>query len=131
LSEVKIERAGVFAYSPEEGTAAALMERPDTDTAQKRAAEVEELQEQIMESFDRSRIGTETTVLVEEAVCDSDIAPSTTEPSPGALVRSYAESPDVDGYILIKGGEIKANTFIDVLVTGIENGELVGEQVLI
>ena len=33
----KIERAGVFPYSPEEGTPAAEMERPDTETAEHRA----------------------------------------------------------------------------------------------
>jgi len=161
LSEAKIERAGVFAYSPEEGTAAVLMERPDTDTALSRAAIVEELQEQIMESFNRSRIGTETTVLVEGAVYEADmeanttetspcvvkanttepspcvVKPSTPEPSPCVetspcvLARSYAESPDVDGYIVVRGGEIDTSTFVEVRITGIENGELVGEQILI
>ena len=149
LSEAKIERAGVFAYSPEEGTTAALMERPDMDTAQDRAAKVEALQVKIMENFNMSRIGTETTVLVEEAYtagpspCANTTEPSpcvesspcadanTTSLSPCVLARSYAESPDVDGYIIVKGGGIKPNTFIDVRITGIENGELVGEQVLI
>ena len=34
LREVKIERAGVFPFSPEEGTKAALMEHVDTEEAQ-------------------------------------------------------------------------------------------------
>ena len=116
LQEFKIERAGVFAYSPEEGTAAAKMKRPSKATAADRAEQLRDLQAEIMFRWNERRIGTSETVLVEN-----------TPQKSGRLARSYAESPDVDGYINIEGKNIRANTFIDIRITGIENGELVGE----
>jgi len=49
LREFRIERAGVFAYSPEEGTRAADMERPDEETAERRAELLNEIQTEIMD----------------------------------------------------------------------------------
>jgi len=127
LRETKIERAGVFAYSPEDGTEAALMERPDSDVALYRAEQVQNLQMQIMNDFNKSRIGTKTKVLIEEA-----------EGPSAWRARSYAEAPDVDGYIRIRPQSqwrkaqeqlklIEANSFLDVRIRGIEDDELVGE----
>ncbi|MBQ0134785.1 MAG: 30S ribosomal protein S12 methylthiotransferase RimO, partial [Clostridiales bacterium] len=49
LREAKIQRAGVFPFSPEEGTPAAAMEdRVDTEEAERRAGLIMELQQQIM-----------------------------------------------------------------------------------
>ncbi len=66
LREAKIERAGVFPFSPEEGTPAAKMDYPDEDTARRRAEIVMDIQDGIMEEFNTSRIGTVTRVLVED-----------------------------------------------------------------
>jgi len=115
LMDAKIERAGVFPYSPEEGTAAALMDRPDSDTAMRRAEAIEDIQAGIMDDFNRSRIGSVTTVLIEGHEADNYYG------------RSYAESPDVDGYIRIEHDSIDDSGFIDVRITGMENGELIGE----
>jgi len=126
LSEAKIERAGVFAYSPQDGTKAAMMSRPSHDVAVRRAEKLQDLQSFIMHEWNESRIGSVETVLVEDVAAAS----LTTELFPG---RSYAESPDVDGYIHIyaqqgsKRCTIKPHTFIDVRITGFINGELTGE----
>jgi ribosomal protein S12 methylthiotransferase len=118
LSEAKIERAGVFPYSPEEGTKAALMEHPDTDTAIYRAEKIQKLQVKIMNDFNKSRIGSETTVLSEAGAAGGQ-----------SLARSYAESPGIDGYIYIKQQKkpLRQLAFIDIRITGIKNGELAGE----
>ena len=42
--------------------------------------------------------------------------------------RSWAESPDVDGLIYFDG-TAKAGEFVEVIVTGAEDGELFGEVV--
>jgi len=117
LGESKLERAGVFHYSPEEGTAAALMDRPDAETALRRAEALAEIQSRIMDGFNESRVGSVTTVLTEGFDGESFFG------------RSYAESPDVDGYILIRGSGIRQGEFVDVRITGTENGEPVGEKV--
>ncbi|MCL2221733.1 MAG: 30S ribosomal protein S12 methylthiotransferase RimO [Oscillospiraceae bacterium] len=118
LKAAHIERTGVFAYSPEEGTPAALMQRPDEQIAEQRAEIIYRLGTDILRNFDKSRIGTTTTVLTEAHY-----------ESRSVRARSFAEAPDVDGYITVKGDNVKADLFMDIRITGIENGELVGEKV--
>lgn len=114
LREAKIERAGVFPYSPEEGTRAEKMERPDAEMAEHRAAMVAELQNQIMEEYNQSRIGKTETVLIEEF--------------DGTLYtgRSYAESPDIDGYIHFTSEDTLTGDFAKVTITEIVDGEPFG-----
>ena len=58
LREAKIERAGVFRFSPEEGTPAAKMPgRPDESVAQKRLESVMEIQAGIMDEVCESFVG--------------------------------------------------------------------------
>ena len=114
LKEARIERAGVFPYSPEEGTPAEKMDRPDEETARMRAESIAALQEQIMEQYNRSRIGTEVNVLVEDF--DGKIYSG----------RSYAESPDIDGLIHFTAEETITGDFARVTITGIVDGEPFG-----
>jgi len=112
LLDAKIERAGVFPYSPEEGTEAALMEKPDLETAVKRAETVQNIQSEIMRDFNRRRIGTTTRVLAEPL---------------GKLSRSYAEAPEIDGYIKIKSKKAVNNSFLTVRITNNDDaGNLIG-----
>jgi len=133
LREARIERVGVFAYSPEDGTPAALMGRAPKSVALKRAEQLLSIQAKIMQQWNESRIGSTTTVLVEGFILP-DIQLNN-YPS-----RSYAESPEIDGYIYIKGLNAEtdepspcpvAPCFMDIQITGVENGELAGEPALI
>jgi len=119
LREAKIQRAGVFPYSPEEGTPAADMERPDEDTANRRAELILDLQSRVMDEFNQSRIGT-----VERVLCLGY-----DRISEYWFGRSYAESPDVDGLIWFTGKGLRADAFFDVLLTGDLGGDMVGEKV--
>jgi len=114
LKEAKIERAGVFPYSPEEGTRAEKMERPDESVAQKRAEMVASLQDIVMDEFNQRRIGSTELVLVEEF--DGTIYSG----------RSYAESPDIDGRINFKADELITGDFALVTITDIIDGEPFG-----
>ena len=116
LRQARIERAGVFPYSPEEGTPAADMDRPDSETAQRRAELLMGLQSEIMDDFNRKRLGSRTRVICEGF-----------EPERGLwLGRSYAESPDIDGNVLISGGKPVPGEFYEVELADVEDGELVG-----
>jgi len=118
LLEEKIERAGVFAYSPEEGSAAAQMDRPDADIAAHRAQLLMDLQSHIMDDFDLTRVGSVVTVLIEGKHDD------------GAYFgRSFAESPDVDGYIIVRGTGIAVNEFAEVRITAASDGVLTGVKI--
>ena len=114
IGEAKIERAGVFAYSPEEGTPAAVMVRPDKETASRRAELITDIQSGIIDEFNESRIGGTTRVLIESS-------------GDGRFYgRSFAESPDIDGYIAVKGSSVSLHRFYNIQITGTENGELLG-----
>ena len=119
LREVQIERAGVFPYSPEEGTRAALMEnRVDTAEAERRAELVVDVQSRIMDDFNESRMGDVTEVLCEgwdgQAMSYAG--------------RSWAESPDIDGRIYFTAErEVADGEFVPVRITGSMDGELTGE----
>ena len=119
LREVQIERAGVFPYSPEEGTRAALMEnRVDTAEAERRAELVVDVQSRIMDEFNESRMGDVTEVLCEG--WDSQFM--------SYAGRSWAESPDIDGRIYFTAQrEVADGEFVPVRITGAMDGELTGE----
>jgi ribosomal protein S12 methylthiotransferase len=120
LRQVRIERAGVFPYSPEEGTAAAkMMNRVDTAEAERRAELVVDVQSEIMDDFNDSRMGT-----VVEVLCDAFDGQSMSY-----VGRSYAESPEIDGRIYFTAErEVAPGEFVPVRITGAMDGELTGEM---
>ena len=118
LQEARIERAGVFPFSPEEGTPAAKMSHADAEEAQHRAELVMDLQGRIMDDFCQGLVGKTLRVLCLE-----------TDPETGLLSgRSYADSPDIDGCVLFEGS-CPEGEFADVLITSAEDGILYGEEV--
>ena len=119
LKEAKIERAGIFQFSPEEGTPAAVMEHQvDADVAQRRVELLVDLQSRVMDQWNESRLGEVLEVLCEgfdtEMGCYAG--------------RSYADSPDVDGKVFFTAaGLIPAGIFVNVRITGTSDGDLTGE----
>ena len=66
LREQKLQRVGVFQFSPEEGTLAAAMEgQVDPDTAARRVELVVDLQSRVMDEYNEERLGTVMEVLCE------------------------------------------------------------------
>ena len=117
LREVRLERVGAFAFSPEEGTPAAKMEYVDTEVAQKRAEIIEMLQSEIMDEYNASMIGRELEILVDGY--DEEL-----EQFYG---RSYADSPDIDGRVWIATDEpIREGEFVTVKIDGCMDGDLSG-----
>lgn len=119
LRRHRLERVGVFAFSPEEGTPAALMEPGcDSDEALRRVDIITDIQSRIMDDYNDSRIGTVMTVLCEGfdryAECQ--------------FGRTYADSPEVDGKVFFTSSHrIPEGTFVEVLITETLDGDLVGE----
>ena len=117
LKEARIERAGVFPFSPEEGTPAAKMEHVDAEEAQRRADLILQLQAQIMDEFCESFVGKTIRVLCQSFDEDS-----------GLLVgRSYADSPDIDGLVFFEGS-CPPGEMADVLIDEADDGYLYGTQ---
>ena len=120
LRDVEIERAGVFPFSPEEGTKAAQMDHVDTEEAKRRAELAVDVQSDIIDAYNEAVLGEEREVLCEG--CDSQ--------AQMFFGRSYAEAPEIDGRIYFTADEVVApGTFVTVRFTGTMDGELTGEMV--
>jgi ribosomal protein S12 methylthiotransferase len=120
LRDVEIERAGVFPYSPEEGTKAAKMERVDTEEAKRRAELAVDVQSDIIDAYNESVLGEEREVLCEGFDSQAQMF----------FGRSYAESPEIDGRIYFTADEeVAPGTFVMVRFTDTMDGELIGEMV--
>lgn len=118
LREARIERVGVFPYSPEEGTPAAKMERVSSDEAERRAELILELQAPIMDDFCAGFIGKTLRVLRDGFDEESGLLTG----------RCYADSPDIDGQVLFSGVCAEGD-MTDVLIQSAEDGILYGEEV--
>ena len=117
LRELRLERVGAFAFSPEEGTPAAEMEFVDNEVAQKRAEIVEMLQSGIMDDYNASMIGRELEILIDGF--DEEV-----EQFYG---RTYADSPDIDGRVWVASAEpIHEGDFVKVKIDGCIDGDLSG-----
>ena len=119
LNEQRIQRAGVFQYSPEEGTlAAAMPDQVDPEIAQRRVELVVDLQSRIMDQYNEDRLGT-----VMEVLCEGF------DSSEGCYAgRTYADSVDIDGRVLFTAaGVVPAGTFVNVRITSTAEGDLFGE----
>ena len=117
LKELRLERVGAFAFSPEEGTPAAQMEYPDADVAQKRAQIVESIQSRIMDDYNESMIGKTMTVLVD----------GFEESFEQFYGRTFADSPEIDGRVWIATDEaLSEGSFVKICIDGLIDGDLSG-----
>ncbi len=117
LRKYKLERVGAFAFSPEEGTAAAKMEFPEEEIAVHRAEILTELQSRIMDEYNAARMDT-----VMEVLCEGY------DPEQEQYFgRTYADSPDIDGRVLFESETIvRPGSFVNVHITDVIDGDLCG-----
>ena len=128
VESARFERLGAFRYSEEEGTYGAENFK-DSITAkvkQERLDALMALQSEVSMSFNQSRVGTETKVIVDDFV-------------EGVFVcRSEFESPEVDGEILVRYdssvmGDVDPYSligeFMTVRIIGADEYDLIAEYV--
>ena len=95
LEETELDRVGAFAYSPEEGTKAALLPGQVPDEIKKeRLSRLMELQSGISRERNALFVGKTLRVLVEEIDPHDNLA----------WGRSFRDAPEVDGMISLEGG---------------------------
>ena len=117
LKEMRLERVGAFAFSPEEGTPAAEMEFVDHEIAQKRAEIIEMIQSGIMDDYNAAMIGKTMEILVE----------GYDEEFEQYYGRTYADSPDIDGRVWLACDEpLTEGTFVTVCIDSCIDGDLAG-----
>ena len=123
LEEEEIERAGVFAFSPQEGTKAAQMDHiPDEATVSARMERLLAIQTRCLDQYNERQIGREVEVLIEGREEDGRL-----------FGRTAADSPEIDGRIVLQWEStqeedraLQPGAFVWVKVTGSEDGDLLG-----
>ena len=117
LKKYRLERVGVFVFSPEEGTRAAEMEYPDETVAEKRASAIAELQSRIMDGYHEAQLGKTLEILCEDYDPERDLYSG----------RSFADSPDIDGVVWFSSEKpVDIGSFVPVELKEIIDGELYG-----
>ncbi|MFG6367997.1 MAG: 30S ribosomal protein S12 methylthiotransferase RimO [Lachnospiraceae bacterium] len=119
VDEMEFDRLGVFCYSQEEDTPAALFENQiDEEVKLERREELMELQQEIAFEKAQDAIGSTFLVMVEGSVPEEHVY----------VARSYKDAPNVDGYVFIQTGrELMTGDFVRVRITNAHRYDLIGE----
>ena len=119
--EMEFDRLGVFVYSEEEGTRAAeLPDKVPAKIAQRRRDELMELQREIAFEKAKAQKGRRLRAFIEGRLVDEDVY----------VGRTYMDAPGVDGMIFVNSDrELISGSFVEVLVTGADNYDLIGDIV--
>ena len=115
LESARLDWAGFFPFSPEEGTeAAGFADQVAGDDTAERLRYLQALQDDITAARTNDQVGRTLEVVVDQ-VEDGQ-----------AVARSYREAPEIDGVILVDEG--KPGEWYEVEVTGGYGTDLVGER---
>ncbi len=119
LLAYQIERAGVFAYSPEPGSpAASFPDQVDEDVKRRRVELLTDLQLRVGDRFCQAQVGKTLTVLCEGYDDETELF----------YGRSQYDSPEIDGVVHFEGeeGGVAPGGFYPVKITNAYDGELIG-----
>ena len=119
VDRMAFDRLGVFAYSQEEDTPAAVM--PDQipeEVKEDRRAQLMELQQDIAFEAAEDMAGRVVTAMIEGKVADEN----------AYVARTYKDAPNVDGFLFINTGrELMTGDFVKVKITASYEYDLIGE----
>lgn len=120
LREMRLDRAGFLVYSREEGTPAALMPgQVSAEVKQERLERAAALQREISLSLNRSRVGSEVTVLVEGRKGEHYYG------------RAESDAPDIDGRVFLRSAtELEPGSFVRTRIIGAGPYDIWGFEVL-
>ncbi|HIS25442.1 MAG TPA: 30S ribosomal protein S12 methylthiotransferase RimO [Candidatus Pullilachnospira intestinigallinarum] len=119
VDEMEFDRLGVFTYSAEEDTPAALMkDQIPEEIKEERRDQIMELQQEISMDHGEDCVGKVMLAMVEGQVSGES----------AYVGRTCMDAPGVDGYIFINTGELlMSGDFVKVKVTGALEYDLIGE----
>ena len=118
LTEMEFDHVGVFAYSDEEGTAAAALPgKIPREVMEERRDELLTLQEGISLRKNRHRIGTAIEVLVDGVSEETDLL---------LEGRHQGQAPDIDGVVYLNEGNASPGDFVNAEIIDAHAYDLVG-----
>lgn len=120
VEEMRFERLGVFTYSKEEGTPAALMKpQVRSDVKERRREEIMRLQNRISLEINGEKIGKILRVLVEEQDADGSY-----------IGRTEYDAPEIDNAVLFTSErELSPGDLVDVRIDDAFDYDLTGKEV--
>jgi len=120
LEEMELDRVGAFAYSPEEGTKAALLpEQVPDEIKEERLNRLMELQSRVSRERNALFIGKTLRVLIEEIDRDDNLA----------WGRSFRDAPEVDGMVSLEGGgALTPGSLVDATIVDFAEHDLFAEM---
>jgi ribosomal protein S12 methylthiotransferase len=112
----RFERAGVFPYSFEPGTPATRLDGhlPD-EIKEERQQRLMEAQQEVAFSWSQQQLGRELEVIID--------GPDPEVPN-HVLARSYADAPEIDGLVRVRGKNLRPGDIVRVKVTGADGYDL-------
>ena len=121
IDECEFDRLGVFTYSREEDTPAAVMpDQIDEEVKEQRRDAVMELQQEVSLDKSEEMVGKVIDCLIEGKIEDDDTY----------VGRSYKDAPNVDGLVFVEcDRELMSGDFVNVLITGSTEYDLIGKIV--
>ncbi|MDP2268360.1 MAG: 30S ribosomal protein S12 methylthiotransferase RimO, partial [Deltaproteobacteria bacterium] len=119
IVETRFDHLGVFKYSREEETAAAILPGHVSEkTKERRRQRLMEEQATVSSAINQTLIGSRQEVLIEGA---SDI------PDYPFIGRCRRQAPEIDGITYVKGQQLTAGDFVSCTVTGADTYDLYAE----
>lgn len=119
VERMEFDRLGVFTYSQEEDTPAALMpEQIPEEVKERRREQLMELQQEIAFDAALSMTGKTVDAMIEGKVAEED----------AYVARTYKDAPNVDGFLFINTKrELMTGDFVKCRITGAYEYDLIGE----
>ncbi|NOX08617.1 MAG: 30S ribosomal protein S12 methylthiotransferase RimO [Gammaproteobacteria bacterium] len=113
IEEAQLDRVGCFTYSAVEGARANALDNPvPEELKQERQARLMALQAEISANRLQGKIGRKMQVLVDN-VSDE-----------GAIARSSADAPEIDGVVYIDDTHLQVGDWADVVITDADEHDL-------
>jgi ribosomal protein S12 methylthiotransferase len=121
VADFRFERVGVFPYSLEPGTPAEKLDgHLPEDVKRARVAAIMEVQQQVAFDWASAQVGKEHPVVIDGP--DPEFASH-------IRGRTYADSPEIDCSVRVKGKNLHGGDFVRVKITAADGYDLVGRAV--
>ncbi len=119
VKEIKFDKMGCFAYSPEEDTPAyAFDNQIDEDIKKRRAEVLMDIQYSVTEISNRSRVGNTYKVIIDNKIDNYYVG------------RSYLDAPEIDSSIIINSDKaLTVGEFYQVIIKDYDGYDLIGEVI--
>ncbi len=113
------ERLGVFTYSAEDGTPAAMMDNqiPENIKEERKDA-IMQMQQDIAFDNTAAKVSDVYKAIIEGYMPNEDVY----------VARTYMDAPGIDGFVFVNSPrQLMTGQFVDVLITGSDGYDLVGD----